>query len=126
MKRYNLTMEHHLKIIEALTRALDREFKIFNIRFGLDPIIGLVPGIGDLISFVLSLYIVWVAMKFKLPTDKFVQMIANIVFDFLLGLFPVIGDAADFLFQANYRNIQILKAHLKENRIIDGEIILDR
>lgn len=124
--RHTKQMELHLKVIEGLAKLLDREFKIFNIRIGLDPILGLIPGIGDVISLILSLYIIWVATQFKLPQDKLAMMIGNVFFDFILGLFPIVGDAADFLFRANHRNMKILHAHLQENKIVDGEVILDR
>jgi len=122
--RHTVPMEFHLKVIEGLSKLLDKEFKIFNIRIGLDPLIGLIPGIGDVISLILSLYIIWVATQFKLPQDKLVMMIGNVVFDFILGLFPLVGDAADFLFRANHRNMKILHTHLNENKIVDGEMVL--
>ncbi len=106
-------MQNHLKTASILTKLLDEEFKIFGFKFGLDPLIGLIPGIGDSIAFFLSLYLLWIAVNLNIPNNKKFQMLFNIVFDFLLGLIPFIGDISDFIFKANSRNLKILKDYLK-------------
>lgn len=117
-----MRIEHHLKIAEYLAHLLDHQFKIGKFRFGLDPIIGFVPGFGDAISFLLSWYFVWIAIHMKLPIHKISHMIGNIVFDFLFGIIPVLGDIADFTYKANSRNLKILKSHVQKP-IIEGEVI---
>ncbi len=115
-------MDKHLVLAEGLAHLMDTKFSFLGIRFGLDPLLDLIPGIGDVIGLCVSLYIVWIATKFELPQDKMVHIIGNIVLDFLIGLIPVIGGIGDIFFRANLWNIQIIKAHLK-NSTIEGEII---
>ncbi len=92
------------------------------LRFGIDPILGLIPGGGDLISFILSLYIIWIGIKMELPQNKIIRMIRNTILDFGIGLIPILGDIADFAFKSNLMNLEILKQHTEKN-IIEGEII---
>ncbi len=112
----------HIRLATALTKLLDSQFKFLNFRFGLDPLIGLIPGIGDIITFLLSFYLVWIGMQMKLPEKEIETMIRNVVFDFILGLIPVIGDIGDFVFKANAKNLKILKRY-QYSSVIEGIII---
>ena len=107
-------MERHLRTARMLAKLLDSQYSIFGIRFGLDPIINLVPGLGDVAGLFLSLYIVWVSLRFKLPRNKIRLMIRNIIIDFLAGLLPVIGTVFDITFRSNERNIKILNDTLEK------------
>lgn len=102
----------HYSVVETLTKVLDKRFSILGFRFGFDPIIGLIPWIGDFVTLILSLYMVYVAVLYRVPREAIARMIFNVVFDFLLGLIPVIGDAADFVHQANAKNIKILREYI--------------
>lgn len=115
-------MNVHIRIAEAITDLMDNRFTFLGFRFGLDPIIGLIPGIGDLVPVFLSLYMVWIASHLKLPRKMISKMISNIVFDFVLGLIPLVGDASDFVFKANTRNLAILKEHLR-GPVEEGTIV---
>ncbi len=105
--------------LDALSRLLDNAFVLpgTNIRFGLDGIIGLVPGIGDLVSTALSSYIIWEARRLGLPGWKIARMIGNVAFDAVIGVVPLVGDAADVLFKANRRNMRILREHLDDRSL---------
>jgi Domain of unknown function (DUF4112) len=117
-------MDGHVKTAKLLTDVLDNKFSFFGIKFGLDPIIGFVPILGDILPMCLSLYIVWIGMQSKIPNNKIAQMLANTLFDFVIGIIPVVGDAADFVVKANKRNFEILQNHLNASpRIIEGEIV---
>lgn len=89
---------------------MDSKFKILGFRFGLDPIIGLIP-FFDAIPSVISLYLVLVALNHRLPTRIIFKMIINIFTDYLVGSIPILGDIFDFGFKANVRNIRMLKAY---------------
>lgn len=104
-----------------LTHLLDEQFSIGNKRFGLDPILGLLPGIGDLLPLVLSLYIVWIGTQLKIPEDKVKQMYRNVVVDLVLGAIPVVGDLSDFVYKANSKNMEIIKKYA--TNIKEGEVI---
>ena len=114
--------------LDALSKLLDSAFVLpgTNIRFGLDGIIGLVPGIGDLVSTALSSYLIWEARRLGLPRWKIARMIANVAFDGAVGIVPFVGDAFDVLFKANRRNMRIIREHLEaEDRRDRGVIDAD-
>jgi hypothetical protein len=117
-------MEHHLKAARSLADLMDNKFRIFGFRFGLDPILGFIPGGGDTVSLLISLYMVWIALKMNVPKDVIGKMVGNVITDFIIGLVPVLGDFGDFVFRANMRNYQLLEEHASPH-IIEGEIIED-
>lgn len=100
---------NHFALAKDLAKLLETQFKIGNLRFGLDAVLGIVPGAGDFVSFLLSLYIVWIGIGLKLPADKVALMLGNIIYDFFLGLVPVLGDLLDITFKANTKNLEIIE-----------------
>lgn len=115
---------NHLIIARSITKLLDKQFKVGGFNFGLDPILGVVPWLGDVIGLILSAYILWIATQLKLPEKEIARMTKNILFDFIIGLVPVIGDISDFIYKANSKNMDILERYLEENKkIINGELI---
>ena len=100
--------------IEWLSTLLDTALVVpgTNIRFGLDALIGLVPGIGDIVSTALSLYIVREARALGAPRLLVARMLANVALDGVVGAVPVAGDLFDVAFRANRRNVALLLAHL--------------
>ena len=101
--------------LEALSRLLDTAFPIpgTNQRVGIDAVLGLIPGIGDLISTALSSYLIWEARQLGLPRWKIARMIGNVALDTTLGAIPFAGDVFDVFFRANRRNMKILRDHLE-------------
>src|SRR6185312_14798598 len=77
------------------------------IRFGLDPIVGLVPGIGDIITGLLSFLIVFAAWQRGLPRIALSRMVANIAIDTLLGSIPLLGDVFDTVWKSNRMNYNL-------------------
>ncbi len=118
-----LTSTNHLAVARMLATLLDNKFSIGSFSFGIGPIIGLIPGIGDIIENVLSFYLIWIALRMDLPNEKIARMLGNIAFNFFLALFPIIGNIGDFVFKSNIRNLKILEEHAKRP-IIEGEIIV--
>ena len=115
-------MDRHLRLATIITELLENRFHFLGFKFGLDPLLGLIPGIGDVIGLFLSLYLLWIGMRMNLPSEKISKMFSNIVFDFVIGLIPVVGDVGDFVFHANTKNLQILKSHLNQP-VVEGEIV---
>ena len=101
--------------LEALARLLDSAFPIpgTNQRVGIDALLGLIPGVGDLVSTALSSYIIWEARQLGLPRWKIARMIGNVATDTVLGAIPFAGDVFDVFFRANRRNMKILRDHLE-------------
>ncbi len=112
----------HLKIAQLITDLLENKFEAFGKKYGLDPLLGLVPVYGDLISLVFSLYILWVGKRMLVPNNKYQVMVKNVFFDAFLGFIPLIGDLADFTFKANSKNMEIIRKygqHMTEGEIIE-------
>jgi uncharacterized protein YjeT (DUF2065 family) len=109
-----MTTEDPLARARALTRLLDSAAGIpgTSLRFGLDPILGLVPGLGDVAGAVLSGYVVLLASRHGAPTTVIVRMLGNVVIDTVGGTVPVIGDLFDAGWKANSRNLALLERHL--------------
>jgi hypothetical protein len=108
------TRAERIARLDALANLLDTAF-IFpgtNVRFGLDAIIGLVPGIGDAITTVISLYIVREARALGVPRRVVARMLANVALDGVVGAVPFLGDAFDVMWRANRRNMALLRKHL--------------
>jgi len=98
--------------LEVMSRLLDSAFEVPGLgwRFGLDAVIGLVPGIGDLLSTTVSVYILLIAAtRYRLSRITLLRMTLNIAFDFMLGSIPLVGDLSDFWWKANERNVRLLR-----------------
>lgn len=120
-------MNKHLKAARIFAKLMDNQFSFLGIGFGVEGIIGIVPGIGDILGMFLSCYLIWIGYQMKVPVGKLVQMSANVLFDTFIGSVPFVGDIADILFKANMRNLRILEefAGVSKNgeTIIEGEVI---
>ena len=81
-------------------------------RIGLDPILGLLPGGGDVVTGLLSVYIVFEAAKMGLPAQTLGRMGFNILLDVLSGTVPIIGDLFDVTWKANSQNVALLEKHI--------------
>jgi hypothetical protein len=104
-----------LNRIRKLSRLMDTAIRIPGTKFriGLDPIIGLIPGAGDLISTTLSAYIIYLATRFGLPPQDLRKMIFHIGLEAVVGSVPLIGDLFDAYYKSNIRNLAILEQHLQ-------------
>lgn len=106
--------------LESLVTLLDDAIEIpgTGLRFGLDGVLGAaLPGIGDAISGVASVAVLVEALRQRVPTVVLVRMIANIGIDVLLGVVPGVGDAFDFVFKSNRRNLTLMKQHSRRGRL---------
>jgi hypothetical protein len=99
--------------LDALANLLDTAFVIpgTSIRFGFDAIVGLVPGIGDAITTMVSLYIVREARALGAPRHVIARMLMNVALDGIVGAVPLLGDAFDVMWRANRRNVALLRNH---------------
>jgi hypothetical protein len=104
-----------LSTARTLARLLDTAGRIpgTNVRFGLDPILGLVPGLGDVAGAALTGYIVLVGARLGASRSVIARMVLNIGIDALVGVVPVLGDVFDVAWKANTRNLALLERHLE-------------
>jgi hypothetical protein len=100
--------------LDGWATNMDTRFRIpfTPFRFGIDPIVGLVPGLGDVIGLLLSAYILWHATRNKVPAPKIAKMVSNIGVEFVIGILPLVGNIFDVYWRANVKNVDLLRAHL--------------
>lgn len=116
-------MDSKYRTAKLLAELLDKRFQLGPIKIGLDPLLGLIPEIGDVIAAALAFYIVYLAREMGVPGKKLEKMIGNIIADLLIGAVPIVGDVADFAFKSNLMNWKIIEEHFKDkNEAMEGEI----
>jgi len=111
-----MTHDAHVRTLAALRRwsvLLDSAFRVPGTRltFGLDPILGLIPGVGDLTTPLFAALLLLHAVRMRIPRVVQVRMLINAVLDLLIGLVPVVGDFFDFGWKANVRNLALLERY---------------
>ena len=115
-------MENHIRVASFVANLLDNKFHFLGLKFGMNGVLGLIPGIGDIVTGLLSFYLVWIGLKMRLPASAISEMLANVLTNFLIGLIPVVGDFVDFFHKGNLKNLKILKEYAGKG-IYEGEII---
>jgi hypothetical protein len=101
--------------LQWLATLMDRAFRIpgLNIEFGLDAIIGLIPGVGDLVTTMISIYLLAAAGRLGLPRVTLARMGMNVAIDAIVGAVPFFGDMFDVFWKANDKNVSLLQRHLQ-------------
>lgn len=102
----------HVALAKKITYFLDNRFKVGSFSFGLDPLIGLVPIVGDLIPASISGYIIWIGYKVGMPTSSLLKMALYTILDFVIGEITIIGDIADFFYKSHTKNLNLLLKYL--------------
>lgn len=109
-----LTIEQELARLDRLATLLDSRFRLpgTSIRFGLDSLVGLVPGVGDTLVAAPSVWMIWRGHAMGVSRWHLTRMAANLGIDYVIGAIPLIGDIFDVGFKANLRNLAILREGL--------------
>ena len=102
--------------IEALARLLDDRFELPGTgrRFGIDALIGLIPGFGDAASAGIGGYLVLRAVRIGVPGVVVARMVFNTLFDLVMGLIPLLGDLFDFAYKSNARNVALMREYIND------------
>lgn len=110
--------QQRIRALRPIARLLDSAYEVpgTSYRIGLDPIIGLVPGFGDLVSPLFTVFILWQARDLDLPRVVQLRMLANVAIDTVVGAVPLVGDLFDVAWKANEKNLALLEAHATEER----------
>jgi hypothetical protein len=108
--------EQEVARLEQLAHWLDSVFRIpgTNVRFGFDAILGLIPGLGDGVTALPSIYVVMAAHRMGVPKLTLARMGMNVGIDVILGAIPLLGDLFDIGFKANRKNVALLKRHIEK------------
>ena len=123
--------------LDQLSRWMDGLFRIPGVgwRFGLDAIVGLIPGLGDTLTSLASFYILAAGVRYRVPKVTLLRMGVNIGIDYMVGVVPFLGDLFDFVWKSNEKNMALIrqratvsaedaKAGRKSDWIFVGGIIL--
>ncbi len=104
-----------LDVLRRWSRLLDSAFRLpgTRIRFGWDPIVGLVPGLGELVTPLFSILLLAQAFSVKIPKLVQLRMLVNVALDEAAGLVPGVGDLLDVAWKANTRNLELLDRHAR-------------
>jgi hypothetical protein len=107
-----------LKLVEDISRFLDSRFEIpgTNIRFGLDPILSLIPVLGDLITFLISGALIYTMHNQGASRKVVVKMMLNSTLDAVIGAIPLVGTFFDVFYRSNERNLKLMKEHFYEGK----------
>jgi hypothetical protein len=91
-------------------------------RVGVEPIVGLIPGVGDLLSAGVGIWLIVEATRFRLPVSVVGRMVLNTLVDLVVGIVPFFGDLFDFAWKANIKNMVLLERHVaEEHRASPGD-----
>lgn len=114
-----IAIERELARLDHLAGILDSSFRLpgTSIRFGLDSIVGLVPGIGDTLVAAPSIWMIWRGHVMGVGKLPLARMAANVGVDYVVGAIPLLGDVFDVGFKANLRNMAILRKAMEANTI---------
>jgi hypothetical protein len=120
--------EEKLLRLKRLSHNLDEAFTIPGTerKIGIDPIIGLIPGGGDLIGGALSIYIMHAGIRMGMPRSVIIRMFGNIVLEFIIGCIPIIGDLFDAMWKSNQRNVKLIEDSIisEEKNTIFGYFLI--
>ncbi len=105
-----------LKTLSKISKIMDSQFEIGGFKFGLDPILNLIPFVGDAATGLVSFALVYSMSKHGASSKIVVKMLWNVLIDIIIGAIPLLGWVFDFYFKANDRNIKLLNEHYLEGK----------
>ena len=107
-----------LRWVEHVARLMDSQFRLpgTRFRFGLDPLLGLVPIVGDLSSTAVSVVLLLTMLRHGASGAVVVRMALNILIDTVVGAIPILGNVFDFTFKSNERNVALLRRHYAQGQ----------
>jgi hypothetical protein len=110
--------------LERLAHWFDSLFEIpgIRLRFGIDALLGLLPGVGDTASALASVYILQAASKHGVPRVTLARMTLNIGIDLLVGAIPIVGDLFDVYWKANRKNVELLRRHFEATPMTERSV----
>ena len=116
--RHDIRNVPDLKWVDKITDVMDSKFRVpgTKFRFGVDPILGLFPVVGDATSLAISGTLIYYMAKHGASRKILIMMIGNVILDATIGSIPILGSIFDFAYKANTRNVNLLKKHYEEGK----------
>lgn len=107
-----------LQKIAKVTKLMDSQFKIpgTNFSFGIDPLLNLIPGLGGILDYIISAYLLIAMVRNGASGNSVAKMILNISIDGIVGAIPGLGTIFDFFFKANLKNLVLAVEHFEEGK----------
>lgn len=122
----NKRNEQEYRDLIILAKLLDNQFTgPYGVKFGVDAIIGIIPGIGDLVSSGMSSYILLRAALLKLPLPILIQMAVNIIIDQVIGVIPILGDLFDIYWKSNQKNVNLVREYIQRDEVVPAYVWLN-
>jgi hypothetical protein len=117
-KSKQVVLSGQLKWVERVSSVMDDKFRVpgTNFRFGLDPLLNLIPFAGDVSGFLVSAALLYIMAKNGVSRKVLILMAINISVDAAIGAIPLLGQISDFYIKANTRNIKLLKEHYQDGK----------
>lgn len=118
MDKQQKQIPENLRTLAVLSKLMDEQLTIpgTKIKFGLDGLIGLIPGVGDLATFAISAIMLGRMAENGASGNVMARMVLNVLIDTVIGSIPVLGDLFDFAFKANMKNFRLMEAHYIHGR----------
>lgn len=112
----NRDQHRRLRWVERLSILMDSRFRIGGFRFGLDPLLNLIPFAGQITAWVISMVLVMIMARHGASGKLVMRMVLNVAWDAFLGSLPLFGQVFDFFNKANQRNVRLLKEHYRDDK----------
>ncbi|MFV0604967.1 MAG: DUF4112 domain-containing protein [Niabella sp.] len=111
-----LPNDPRLKMIKRITKLMDEQFSIGGFKFGLDPVLNLLPFAGDIGGYIVSVALIFTMLQHGVSGKLAMKMLGNATLDAVIGAIPVIGWIFDFTYKANTRNVKLLTEHYTQGK----------
>lgn len=117
-----MSITSDIAFARRIVSVMDLKFSVFGIRFGIDPLLDIIPGLGNLLAVGVSCYLFWIAYRMNVPPHVYLRMLWNIGVDYVFGVVPYIGIVMDLFFRANVKNLALIEKY-HDPSILEGELL---
>lgn len=117
-----MTIGSHVFYARRLVTLMDMKFSILGFKFGIDPLLDIIPGFGDVLGTLVSCYLFWIAYRLRVPGWVYIRMSWNVAVDYVLGLIPFISVVLDALYRSNLKNYKLIEKFI-DPEVLEGELV---
>jgi hypothetical protein len=117
-----MSVASDIAFAKRIVSVMDLRFSVFGIKFGIDPLLDIIPELGNGLALGVSFYLFWIAYRLNVPTHVYFRMLWNIGVDYVFGVVPYIGIVMDLFFRANVKNLALIEKY-HDPSILVGELV---